>query len=184
MAKYETCILGLNMEIGMNIQELLVIGDSDLLVHYVQGMGHQEFQDIVIFAPHAGIEKEEETDGKTWFHDIKEYLAKGEYPEHTNYTKKRTLRILSNHFFHSGGNLYRRTPELGLLRYVDAKEAFKLLKEIYAGTCSPHMNGFVLAKKILKAGYFWMTMETDCIQYVRKCYQCQVKADMIKSAAK
>ncbi|XP_070025696.1 uncharacterized protein [Nicotiana sylvestris] len=29
---------------------------------------------------------EEETDGKPWFHDIKEYLAKGDYPGHANYT--------------------------------------------------------------------------------------------------
>ncbi|XP_070055455.1 uncharacterized protein [Nicotiana tomentosiformis] len=29
---------------------------------------------------------EEEVDGNPWFHDIKEYLAKGEYPEHANHT--------------------------------------------------------------------------------------------------
>ncbi|XP_070013038.1 uncharacterized protein [Nicotiana sylvestris] len=34
---------------------------------------------------------EEETDGNPWFHDIKEYLAKGEYPEHANHTQKCTL---------------------------------------------------------------------------------------------
>ncbi|XP_070050616.1 uncharacterized protein [Nicotiana tomentosiformis] len=34
---------------------------------------------------------EEETDGNPWFHDIKEYLAKGEYPKHANHTQKRTL---------------------------------------------------------------------------------------------
>ncbi|XP_070025326.1 uncharacterized protein [Nicotiana sylvestris] len=90
---------------------------------------------------------EEDTDGKPWFHDIKEYLAKGEYP---------------------GGNLYRRTPDSGLLRCVDAKEASKLLEEIHAGTCVPHMNDFILAKKILKAGYSWMTMETDCVHDLMK----------------
>ncbi|XP_070029557.1 uncharacterized protein [Nicotiana sylvestris] len=37
MAEYEACILGLNMAIDLNIQELLVIGDSDLLVHQVKG---------------------------------------------------------------------------------------------------------------------------------------------------
>ncbi|XP_070003129.1 uncharacterized protein [Nicotiana sylvestris] len=37
MAKYEACILGLKLDIDMNIQELLVIGDSDLLVHQVLG---------------------------------------------------------------------------------------------------------------------------------------------------
>ncbi|XP_070002583.1 uncharacterized protein [Nicotiana sylvestris] len=36
-AEYEVCILGLNMAVDMNIQELLVIGDLDLLVHQVQG---------------------------------------------------------------------------------------------------------------------------------------------------
>jgi len=69
---------------------------------------------------------------------------------------------------------------LGLLRCVDAKEASRLLEEIHAGTCGPHMNGFVLAKKILRAGYFWMTMETDYIQYVWKCHQFQIYAAMIK----
>ncbi|XP_070022247.1 uncharacterized protein [Nicotiana sylvestris] len=71
-----------------------------------------------------------------------------------------------------GGILYRRTPDLGLLRCVDAKEASRLLEEIY--------DGFVLAKKILRAGYFWITMEKDCIQYVQKFHSCQIHADMIK----
>ncbi|XP_070005327.1 uncharacterized protein [Nicotiana sylvestris] len=37
MTEYEACVLGLNMAIDRNIQELLVIGDSDLLVHQVEG---------------------------------------------------------------------------------------------------------------------------------------------------
>ncbi|XP_049405111.1 uncharacterized protein LOC125868530 [Solanum stenotomum] len=40
------------------------------------------------------------------------------------------------------------------------------------------MNGFTLAKKTLRAGYFWMTMETDCI--LRKCCQCQIHGDLIR----
>ncbi|XP_070050549.1 uncharacterized protein [Nicotiana tomentosiformis] len=99
----------------------------------------------------AHIEKE--IDGNRWFHDIKEYLAKGEYLEHATHTQKRTLRILANHFFQSGKISYR-TLDLGLLRCVAAKEASRLLEEVHAGTCGPHMNGFVLAKKILRVGYF------------------------------
>ncbi|XP_004243948.1 uncharacterized protein [Solanum lycopersicum] len=37
MAEYEACILGLKMANDMNVYELLVIGDSDLLIHQVQG---------------------------------------------------------------------------------------------------------------------------------------------------
>ncbi|XP_075086278.1 uncharacterized protein LOC142168989 [Nicotiana tabacum] len=37
MAEYEACILGIRMTVDMNIKKLLDIGDSDLLIHQVQG---------------------------------------------------------------------------------------------------------------------------------------------------
>ncbi|XP_047251371.1 uncharacterized protein LOC124886589 [Capsicum annuum] len=37
MVEYEACILWLRMVVDMDIKELLVIGDSDLLIHQVQG---------------------------------------------------------------------------------------------------------------------------------------------------
>ena len=37
MANYKACVLGLKMAISMNVYELLVIGDSDFLIHQVQG---------------------------------------------------------------------------------------------------------------------------------------------------
>ncbi|XP_070056822.1 uncharacterized protein [Nicotiana tomentosiformis] len=226
MAEYEACILGLRLAIDMNVQELLVIGDSDILVHQILGEWatnntkifpylhcvqelikrftkiefkhvlriQNEFADTLatlssmiqhldknfIDPIPIGIHKhlaycahvEEELGGNPWFHDIKKYLEKGKYPETSTHTQKRTLRRLANHFFQSVGILYRRTLDLGLLRCVDAKEASRLLEEIHAGTCGPHMNGFTLAQKILRAGYFWMTMETDCIKYIQKCHQC------------
>nr|XP_009589598.1 uncharacterized protein K02A2.6-like [Nicotiana tomentosiformis] len=44
----------------------------------------------------------------------------------------------------------------------------------------PHMNYFTLAKKILIARYFWMTMESDSIRYVQKFHQCQIHEDFIR----
>nr|XP_033508984.1 uncharacterized protein LOC117273886 [Nicotiana tomentosiformis] len=123
---------------------------------------------------------EEEFDGNSWFHDIKEYLEHREYPENATHIQKRTLQGLANHFFQSRGVLYRRIPDLGFLRCVDANEASRLLEEIHTGTCGPYMNEFVLASKILRVGYFWMTMETNSIKYIQKCHQCQVVADMIR----
>ncbi|XP_070008583.1 uncharacterized protein [Nicotiana sylvestris] len=37
MAEYEACILGLRLAVDMGVQEILVLGDSDLLVHQIQG---------------------------------------------------------------------------------------------------------------------------------------------------
>ncbi|XP_075087647.1 uncharacterized protein LOC107826857 [Nicotiana tabacum] len=43
-AEYEACIMGLNMAINLNVQELLVMGDSDLLIR--QAQGDWEIRDI------------------------------------------------------------------------------------------------------------------------------------------
>ncbi|XP_075095095.1 uncharacterized protein LOC142173410 [Nicotiana tabacum] len=117
---------------------------------------------------------EAEPDGEPWYRDIKQFLKTREYPEHANRDQKRTVRRLSNGFFLSGEILYKRTPDLNLLRCVDAKEAEIIMNEVHSGVCGPHMNGYVLAKKILRAGYYWLTMERDCFRFVRKCHQCQI----------
>ena len=65
-------------------------------------------------------------------------------------------------FFLSREVLYRRTPDLGPLKCVDDIEAAKLIEQIHAEVCGTHMNGLTLSRKILRAGYFWMTMENDC----------------------
>ncbi|XP_070020126.1 uncharacterized protein [Nicotiana sylvestris] len=159
MAEYEACILGLRLAIDMNIQELLVIGDSDFLVHQVLGewattntkilpylycvqklikrftkiefkhvpriqnefadalatlssmIQHPDknFIDLILIEIHKQLaycaHVEEESVENPWFHDIKEYFSKREYPEHANHTQKRTLQRLANHFFQSGGIL-------------------------------------------------------------------------------
>ena len=66
-----------------------------------------------------------------------------------------------------------------LLRCVDVKETELILKEVHKGTFGTHMNGHSMARKILRARYFWLTMETDCCIHVRKCHKCQAYADNI-----
>ncbi|XP_015164524.1 uncharacterized protein [Solanum tuberosum] len=53
-------------------------------------------------------------------------------------------------------------------------------QEIHAGVYGTHMNGLTLAKKILRASYFWMTMEHDCCKFVQKYHKCQVHGDLIR----
>ncbi|XP_070057259.1 uncharacterized protein [Nicotiana tomentosiformis] len=123
---------------------------------------------------------DEEPHGKPWYHDIKRFLEIREYPESATNSQKRVLSRLENHFFLNEEVLYRRTHDLGLLRFVDAVEATRLLEEIHAGTCGPYMNGFTLAKKSLRAGYFWITMESNSIRYIKKCHKCQIHGDFIR----
>ncbi|XP_060210705.1 uncharacterized protein LOC132637662 [Lycium barbarum] len=85
---------------------------------------------------------EVEIDGKPWYVDIKIYLEKGEDPEGIIINRKKTIRKLANGFFLNKNVLYKRTPNLGLLRCVDFVEATRLIEQVHAGTCRSHMNGF------------------------------------------
>lgn len=124
---------------------------------------------------------DEESDGLPWFHDIKEYIAKREYPNGASENDKRTLRRLAMNFFVSGGVLYKRGFDWTFLRCVDAREGNKILAEVHEGICGTHANGHTMTRQIQRAGYFWMTMEKDCIDYVRKCHKCQIYADRINA---
>ncbi|GMQ11595.1 hypothetical protein CsSME_00054171 [Camellia sinensis var. sinensis] len=60
---------------------------------------------------------------------------------------------------------------------VNAEESKRLMEAINRGECGAHMNGVMLARKILKQGYYWSTMEEDCIDFVRRCHNCQIHAN-------
>ncbi|XP_070007789.1 uncharacterized protein [Nicotiana sylvestris] len=64
---------------------------------------------------------EEELDGEPWFHNIREYIRSKVYLIQATWDQKRTFRRLASGCFFSGGVLYKRTPDLGLLRCIDAR---------------------------------------------------------------
>ena len=75
--------------------------------------------------------------------------------------------------------LYKKILDLGLLRCIDREETEYMMKEIHSVVCGPHMNGHLLAKKIMGTGYFWLTMEHNCVDFVRRCIKCQMHGDVI-----
>ncbi|XP_075075576.1 uncharacterized protein LOC107785664 isoform X2 [Nicotiana tabacum] len=196
MAEHEACILGLRLVVDMGVQEVFVLGDSDLLVHQIQGEWetrdlklipyrqclhdicqwfrsivfrhipriHNEVVDalatlalmlhhpdksyvgplhIQVYDQHAYCNVvEEELDGEPWFHDIREYIRMGVYLIQATSYQKRTIRRLASGFFLSGGILYKRTPNLGQLRCIDANQATTIMTEVHSGVCRPHMTRF------------------------------------------
>ncbi|RDX95480.1 hypothetical protein CR513_21995, partial [Mucuna pruriens] len=97
--------------------------------------------------------EEAEINGKPWYHDIKEYLKKEDYPLGATENDKWTLRRLATSFFLSGVVLYKRSADSTLLCYVDGQEAQDIMEEVHGGAFGTHANGHALACKILRAGY-------------------------------
>lgn len=122
---------------------------------------------------------EMEEDNKPWFYNIHLFLQKQEYPTNTSRQDKKTLRRLASQFFLNGYMLYKRNYEMLFLRCLDGYEANMLIKEIHEGSFGNHANWHTMAKKILRAGYYWLTMESDSFKYVKKCHKCQIYTNKV-----
>ena len=66
-----------------------------------------------------------------------------------------------------------------LLRCVNSFEANRIVEEIHEGVCGMHANGRRMAGQVMRAGYYWLTLKKDCIQYTLKCHKCQIYFDKI-----
>ncbi|KAK5842169.1 hypothetical protein PVK06_004499 [Gossypium arboreum] len=122
----------------------------------------------------CNIEEEEEKDDHPWYQDILRYMKSREYPDQATENDKRTLRRLASDYVLDGEILYKRRKDQVLLRCVDAIEAKQILEEVHEGVCGTHANGFTMARQIMRFGYYWFTMEGDCINYAKKCHKCQI----------
>ncbi|KAL6317893.1 hypothetical protein AAG906_030800 [Vitis piasezkii] len=60
-----------------------------------------------------------------------------------------------------------------------AKDRRAMRQLVHAGVCSPHMGGHMLARKIMRTNYFWLTIKIDCYQFVQRCPECQIHGDLI-----
>ncbi|KAG8481593.1 hypothetical protein CXB51_026544 [Gossypium anomalum] len=116
--------------------------------------------------------KEEEKDDNPWYQDILRYVRDRKYPEQAIENYKRTLRRLACDYVLDGDVLYKKRKDQVLLRCVDAVEAKLILEEVHEGVCGTHANGFMMARPIMRFGYYWATMEGDCINYAKKCHKC------------
>lgn len=89
------------------------------------------------------------------------------------------LRRLASQFIFNSDVLYKRNHIMVFLRCIDGYETDMLIKEIHEGFFGTHANGHTMAKKILRAGYYWLTIESDCLKYVKKCHKCQIYANKV-----
>ena len=58
------------------------------------------------------------------------------------------------------------------MRYVEEEEVKYILEKVHEGICKYHMGAKSLVRKIMKAGYFWPTMQKEAIDFVKNCDNC------------
>ncbi|XP_065623790.1 uncharacterized protein LOC136065055 [Quercus suber] len=108
---------------------------------------------------------------KNWMTPIVSYLRDGRLPEGKDEARK--LRVRSARYILMDKVLYKRGFLQPYLRCLAPDEANYVLREVYEGACGNHSGARSLVHKVIRAGYYWPTIQADAKAYVRVCDQCQ-----------
>ncbi|XP_057450405.1 uncharacterized protein LOC130741746 [Lotus japonicus] len=88
----------------------------------------------------------------------------------------------ASHYTLLGDQLYMRGVGVSLLRCVSKEEAERIMFEVHEGVCASHVGGRSLAAKVLRAGFYWPSLRSDCMEYAKKCEKCQIYADLHRAS--
>ena len=69
--------------------------------------------------------------------------------------------------------LYKREFSQPYLRCVEEEEVKYILEEVHDGIYGDYMGTRSLVGKIMRAGYFWPTMQKEATEFIKKCDSCQ-----------
>ncbi|CAJ2663183.1 unnamed protein product [Trifolium pratense] len=115
-------------------------------------------------------------DQNCWMTPVYNFLANGTLPD--NQKEAAIIRRRACAYVVLDGKLYRRGFSIPLLKCVDEETVDYILREVHEGINAQHLGGRSLARKALRAGYYWPTMQQDAKDHVKKCDKCQRHGDM------
>ena len=107
-----------------------------------------------------------------WMSPILSYLKDGRLPLNPEEAKKIQKRAVQ--FTVLNDELYKRGFSQPYLRYIEKEEAKYVLEKVHGGVYADHMGAKSLIQKIMRAGYFWSTMQQDVANFVKRCDSCQM----------
>ena len=93
-----------------------------------------------------------------WYYDIMKFLELGAYLDGADKRECHSIRIMATQYILCGGQLYRRSYDGIHLRCLKKGEVERVMEEVHQEICGPHINGRMLANKILRMGCYWNTI--------------------------
>ena len=98
---------------------------------------------------------------------IVSYLKEGKLPKGKDEARK--LRVRVARYVLMGEVLYKRGFSQPYLRCIAPDEANYVLREVHEGACGNHSRARSLIHKVVRAGYYWLTVQADAKAYVKVC---------------
>ena len=115
---------------------------------------------------------------ENWMTLIVGYLKEGKLPHGKDEARK--LRIKSAKYVLMDEVLYKRGFSQPYLRCLAPDEANYVLREVHEGACGNHSGANSLVHKVVRARYYWPTIQADAKAYVKVCDQCQRFSNVLR----
>ncbi|KAI5431737.1 hypothetical protein KIW84_035778 [Lathyrus oleraceus] len=112
-------------------------------------------------------------DAHCWMTPIYNYLTRDELPADPKEAAIVKRRACS--YVLLEGKLYRRGFSIPLLKCVEEEKVPDVLGEIHRGINAQHLGGRSLARKALRAGYYWPTMQNDSKEHVKRFIPVEIR---------
>ena len=105
------------------------------------------------------------------------YLAECILPQ--KHGERYKLRRLATCYFLQNMVLFKKGYDGDPLRCFGPEEAREIIKEVHSGERGEHQGKKKLYRCLLQMGYYWPTMNKDTAKFMKKCYSCQMQANLI-----
>ena len=92
----------------------------------------------------------------------------------------RKLKVRVARFILIKDVLYKSGFSRPYLRFLGTEEADYVMREVHEGICRNHSGSRSLVHKLVRAGYYWPTMQKDAETYVKTCDKCQKFSNIIR----
>ena len=113
-----------------------------------------------------------------WTTTIASYLKDGVLLDEKETARK--LKVRAARFILIKDVLYKRGFSRPYLRCLGNEEADYVMREVHKGICENHSGSRLQVHKLVRAGYYWPTMQADTEAYVRACDKCQRFSNIIR----
>ena len=146
--------------------------EVDTLAKEASATGAMDEFDEVQYVPSIDLpEVQQIGNEENWMTPIVSYLKDGRLLEGKDEARK--LRIRAARYVLMNEVLYKRGFSQPYLRCLASDEANYVLREVHEGACGNHSGARSLIHKVVRAGYYWPTVQADAKTYVKICDKCQ-----------
>ncbi|XP_025625553.1 uncharacterized protein [Arachis hypogaea] len=119
--------------------------------------------------------------GPSWLDSIIDFLKNGSLPDDEKVAK--ALRREATKYATIQGQLFKKGLSQPLLKCPHPDQTDYVLREVHEGCCGHHIGGKALARKLIRAGYYWPSIMKDSKEFMRKCVKCQENANFHRAPA-